>query len=310
MDALNNYSGGSLLPQKYYWIAENTNATISPTPAYSCCSQSWPYRAIGGATKSSAYPIRPMRYVTPDLSLTAYNSTTPPTNAGTYTITPSALVLANSVSTSNYASIIYKSSQFTINKAVQDSLTITTMLGSYNGGTSTLNLTTKGGSDTGTVTYSIVSGGSAGGCSVSTNVLSFTSAGTCKVFATKAATINYLITNSDTTTITLSVFVSHQPVQTQQYPNQIPINGKNALDTTTVTIPDVTSVTSTGAGAYTIVGTGFTGVSRVVIGGTAVTIASSTSTTINITGASGLTGPLIIECSDGRMGPVPFWLIL
>jgi len=310
MDALNNYSGGSLLPQKYYWIAENTNATISPTPAYSCCSQSWPYRAIGGATKSSAYPIRPMRYVTPDLSLTSYNSTTPPTSAGTYTITPSALILANSVSTSNYSSIVYKFSQFTINKAVQDSLTITSKLGPYNGGTSTLSLTTTGGSDTGTVTYSIVSGGSASGCSVSTNVLSFTSAGTCKVVATKAATLNYLVTFSDTVTITLSQFVSNQPVQTQQYPNQIPINGKNSLDTTTVTIPDVTSVTSTGAGTYTIVGTGFTGVSRVVIGGTEVTISSSNATSINISGAAGLIGPLIIECSDGRMGPVPFWLIL
>jgi hypothetical protein len=310
MDALNNYSGGSLLPQKYYWIAANIDATIAPTPAYSCCSQSWPYRAVGGATKNSAYPIRPMRYVTPDLSLTSYNSTTPPTNAGTYTITPSTLVLANNVDTSNYVSVIYRSSTFTINAGIQDTLTITSKLGSYNGGTSTLKLTTTGGTDTGTVSYAIVSGGSASGCSISTNVLSFTSAGTCKVVATKAATINYLVAFSDTVTITLSAFISHQPVQTQQYPNQIPINGKNALDTTTVTIPDVTSVTSTGAGAYTIVGTGFTGVSRVVIGGSAVTIASSTSTTINITGASGLTGPLIIECSDGRMGPVPFWLIL
>jgi hypothetical protein len=310
MDALNNYSGGSLLPQKYYWIAENTNATISPTPAYSCCSQSWPYRAIGGATKSSAYPIRPMRYVTPDLSLTSYNSTTPPTNAGTYTINPSSLVLANNVDTSNYVSVIYRSSTFVINKAVQDSLTITSKLAPYNGGTSTMKLTTIGGTDTGTVTYAIVSGGSASGCSVSTNVLSFTSAGTCKVVATKAATLNYLVIYSDTVTITLSQFVSNQPVQTQQYPNQIPINGKNSLDTTTVTIPDVTSVTSTGAGTYTIVGTGFTGVSRVVIGGTAVTISSSNATSINISGAAGLIGPLIIECSDGRMGPVPFWLIL
>jgi hypothetical protein len=315
MDALNNYSSGSLLPQKYYWIAANTDATVAPTPAYSCCGQNWPYRAIGGATKDSFYPIRPMRYVTPDTSLAAYISTTPPSSAGTYTITPSALVLANSVSTSNYDSIFYKSSQFTINKAVQDSLTITTKLGSYNGGTSTLNLTTKGGSDTGTVIYSIVAGGSASGCSVSTNILSFTSAGTCKVFATKAATVNYLITYSDTVTITLSVFVSHQQTQTQSVPTQIPINGKNSLETVTATIPDVTGVSQTapppsGVGTYTIVGTGFTGVSRVSIGGTDVTIVSSTATTINVSGAAGLTGPLMIECSDGRMGPVPFWLIL
>ena len=309
LDALNNYSNG-ILTQKFYWVAWDTSANVAQTPAYGFGGNAWPYRAIGGANKTDQYSIRPMRYVTPNANLMSYNSTTPPTNAGTYKITPSALVLANNVDTSNYVSINYQSSTFTINKNIQETLTITSKLGSYNGGTTSMQLTTKGGTDTGTVTYAIVSGGSASGCSISTNVLSFTSAGTCKVVATKAATINYLIAYSDTVTITLSAFISHQPVQTQSVPTQLPINGKNSLDTTTATIPDVTSVTSTGAGAYTIVGTGFTGVNRVVIGGSVVTIASSTSTTINITGASGLTGPLIIECSDGRLGPVPFWLIL
>ena len=318
MDALNNYSSGSLLPQKYYWIAANTNATISPTPAYSCCSQSWPYRAIGGATKSSSYPIRPMRYVTPDASLTAYNSTTPPTSAGTYKITPSALVLANNVDTSNYVSIIYQSSTFVINKNIQDTLTITSKLGSYNGGTSSMQITTIGGTDTGTVTYAIVSGGSASGCSVSTNVLSYTSAGTCKVVATKAATINYLIAYSDTVTITLSAFVSRQQTQTQQYPNQIPINGKNSLETTTATVPVITSVTYQAEywvdamnhvlASYTINGSGFTGATRVLLNFTEKTFYLNSDSNINIS-ASDMTlpGPLFIECSDGRNGPSPFY---
>jgi uncharacterized repeat protein (TIGR02059 family) len=318
MDALNNYSGGSLLPQKYYWIAENTNATISPTPAYSCCSQSWNYRAIGGATKSSAYPIRPMRYVTPDLSLTSYNSTTPPTNAGTYTINPSSLVLANNVDTLNYVSVIYRSSTLVINKAVQDSLTITSKLAPYNGGTSTMKLTTIGGTDTGTVTYAIATGGTASGCSVSTNVLSFTSAGTCKVVATKAATINYLVAYSDTVTITLSAFISHQPVQTQQYPNQIPINGKNSLETTTATIPVITSVTYQPRyspapyvfveASYTINGSGFTGATRVLVNFVSVPFYLNSDTNINITATDVPNpGPLFIECSDGRSGPSPFY---
>jgi hypothetical protein len=173
-----------------------------------------------------------------------------------------------------------------------------------------MKLTTLGGNETGTVTYSIATGGTASGCSVTTEVLTVTSAGTCNLVATKAATLNYLITFSDTVTVTFSQFVSSQQRETQLVPTQLPINGENSLETTTVTVPVVTSVTSTGAGSYTIVGTGFTGVISVLIGGTPVTIASSNSTTINITGADGLTGPLFIECSDGRMGPVPFWLIL
>jgi hypothetical protein len=173
-----------------------------------------------------------------------------------------------------------------------------------------MKLTTLGGNETGTVTYSIAPGGTAGACSVTTNVLTVTSAGTCNLVATKAATLNYLVTFSDTVTVTFSLFVSNQQTQTQLYPTMLPINGANGLETTTATVPAVTSVTSIGAGSYTIVGTGFTGASSVLIGGTPVTIASSDSTTINITGAAGLTGPLFIECSDGRMGPVPFWLIL
>jgi hypothetical protein len=267
---------------------------------------------IGSQNKGQAtlyWPIRAFSQLLPTLQ--SYGpTTTPPTNAGTYTVTPSNLTLTSGISTSNYTFINYLLSDFTINKARQDTLTITSKLAPYNGGTSTMKLTTAGGSDTGTVTYTIVSGGTATGCSISSNVLSYRSAGTCRLTATKATTLNYLISYSETVTITLSAFVSNQQTQTQLYPTMLPINGANSLETTTVTIPAVTSVTSTGAGSYTIVGTGFTGASSVLIGGTPVTIASSDSTTINITGAAGLTGPLFIECSDGRMGPVPFWLIL
>ena len=256
--------------------------------------------------------IRPVRYFTSDLNeAQSYGpTTTPPSNAGTYTVTPSNLTLIGGISTSNYTYINYLSSEFIINKAAQDSLTISSKLAPYISNPTTMKLTTLGGSDTGTVTYAIVSGGGASGCSVSSNVLTVTSFGTCKLVATKAATLNYLVISSDTATVTFTQFISYQQTQTQSVPTQLPINGKNSLDTTTATIPEVTSVTSTGAGAFTIAGSGFTGVNSVIIGGTSVTISSSTSTSINITGAAGLTGPLLIECSDGRMGPVPFWLIL
>jgi hypothetical protein len=265
----------------------------------------------GQTNKNLAVAYRPVRAFNPTfVSEVNYGpSTTKPTGAGTYIITPSALTFTDGA-ISNYVFPKYETSTLTINKAGQDTLTITSRVAPFNGGSSTMKLITSGGTDTGTVTYTIATGGTASGCSVTTDVLTVTSAGTCNLVATKAATLNYLITFSDTVTVTFSQFVSSQQRETQLVPTQLPINGENSLETTTVTVPVVTSVTSTGAGSYTIVGTGFTGVISVLIGGTPVTIASSNSTTINITGAAGLAGPLFIECSDGRMGPVPFWLIL
>ena len=263
----------------------------------------------GFGAKTNIRYIRPVRYFTSDSQVLPASqsygpTTTPPTNAGTYTVTPSNLTLTSGILTSNYASINYLSSDFTINKASQDALTITSNLASYNGGISTMKLTTAGGSDTGTVTYTVVSGGSASGCSVSTNVLSFSSVGTCRLTATKAATLNYLITYSDTVTITLSVFVSSQQVQTQSVPTQLPITGANSLETTTVTaaLLTITNVVTISSGSYTVTGTGFTNVSIVRIGGTDLVLNTNytvpSATTISITNADGLVGPLFISLSD------------
>jgi hypothetical protein len=164
-----------------------------------------------------------------------------------------------------------------------------------------------GGSDIGAVTYSIASGGSASGCSISGSQLSVNSAGTCNLVATKAATSNYLIAYSDTATVTFTQYISYQPVQTQSVPTQLPISGKNDLDLTqTLTVPAVTGVFLVGS-TYEINGTGFTGVNRVVIGGAEAIISSSTSTKIVISSADLMPGPLFIECSDGRIGPSPFY---
>jgi hypothetical protein len=269
--------------------------------------------------KNLAIAYRPIRAFNPTYtsSVNYGPSTTKPTGAGTYTITPSALTFSDGA-LSNYISVRYETSTLTINKAQQDTLTITSKLAPYNGGTSTMKLTTAGGTDTGTVTYAIVSGGTASGCSISSNELSYTSAGTCKVVATKAATLNYLISYSDTVTITLSAFVSNQQVQTQSVPTQLPINGANGLETTTATIPVITSVTYQAAyspapyvfvaASYTINGSGFTGATRVLLNFEEKSFYLNSDSNINIL-ASDMTlpGPIFIECSDGRSGPSPFY---
>jgi hypothetical protein len=301
MDALNNYANGALT-QKAYWVSADTSTSNAVLATYS----NWPSRTLSSSAKSGMNSMRPMRYVTPLANLYSSETTSKPTSAGTYIITPKDLVLANNVDTSNYVTVLYQSSEFIINKAPQDTLNITSKMAPYNGGTSRMKLTTTGGTDTGTVTYAIVSGGTASGCSISSNELSYTSAGTCKVVATKAATLNYLITYSDTVTITLSAFVSNQQVQTQSVPTQLPINGANSLETSTVTaaLLTITGVTNSGGGAYTIAGTGFTNVSVVRIGGTDLVLSTNytvTSTTaISITNAAGLVGPLFIYLSDGQ----------
>jgi uncharacterized repeat protein (TIGR02059 family) len=263
--------------------------------------------AVSGQTnKNLAVAYRPVRAFNPiyTSSVNYGPSTTKPTNAGTYTITPSALVLANNVDTSNYVWVDYRTSTFTINKARQDTLTVSSVLGVYETGTTTMKITTLGGSDTGTVTYAIASGGSASGCSVSSDVLTVTSVGTCKLVATKFATLNYLIAYSDTATITFTRFIE-RPLQVQLYPTMIPLNQGNALETTTVTSSTLTisAITRTGAGAYTITGTGFTNIELVTIGGAPVSGSNYTRVsekTLTLSGVSSFMGPLLIRLADGQ----------
>jgi hypothetical protein len=220
-------------------------------------------------------------------------------NAGTYSF--------NVVSTDSFLATGSKAITVTVNKAAQDRLTISSVTGVFQNTPSVMQLLHVGGSDTGTVTYSIASGGSASGCSLTGSQLSVNSAGTCNLVATKDATSNYLIAYSDTATVTFTQYISYQPVQTQSVPTELPISGKNDLDLTqTLTIPAVTGVFLVSS-TYEINGTGFTGVNRVVIGGAEASILSSTSTKIVISSAGLMPGPLFIECSDGRIGPSPFY---
>jgi hypothetical protein len=264
--------------------------------------------AVSGQTnKNYVGYYRPIRAFNPiyTSSISYGPSTTKPTDAGTYTITPSALTFTNGAA-ANYTAITYRTSTVTINKASQSTLSLTSRVGVFSANPSTMKLITSGGNDTGTVTYAISSGGSALNCTISGDQLTVTSTGTCLVAATKAATNNYLVITSDTVTVTFNLFVAHQPIQTQQVPTQLPINGANSLETTTATIPMITSI-SLLAGVYQVNGTGFSGVSRVTIGGVDVTYTYVSPTQINIPTGAGVTegSRIVIECTDGRRGPSP-----
>jgi len=128
----------------------------------------------------------------------SYNSTTAPTNAGVYTITPSA---ANfTVGSLSGYSITYDTGTLTIARASQSALALSSTSSTY---LTNLKLLTTGGSDIGVVSFSVDNSGTAG-CSISnSDSLTSTTAGTCQVVATKAGTSNYLPTY-DTQTITFS----------------------------------------------------------------------------------------------------------
>lgn len=92
------------------------------------------------------------------------------------------------------------STSFSIVRAAQGALTVTSTSGTY--GTA-LSLTTSGGSGTGAVTYSAANG-TALGCTVSGSSLTVTQAGTCLVTATKAEDASYSATSSPQTTVTFA----------------------------------------------------------------------------------------------------------
>ena len=127
------------------------------------------------------------------------SSPTAPTNAGSYTITPSAATFSVG-SASNY-SITYETATLTVSKASQGALTITTSTSKYG---TPLNLRTSGGSGTGALSFAITSAGTASGCSISTETLTVSSFGTCKVTATKALDTNYNVVSSAETIITFA----------------------------------------------------------------------------------------------------------
>ena len=219
--------------------------------------------------------------------------------AGTYNL--------NVIGTDSNLAFGSKAITVTVNRARQDTLTITSTSGSFNGVGSRLGLMFIGGSDTGTVTYAITSGGTASGCSIDGTTLVVNSTGTCQVTVSKAATNNFLIATSEIATITFSQFVSYQPVQTQSVPTQIPLSGQNILDLTQqLTVPAITGIFTVGS-TYEINGAGFTGAVRVMIGGTDATIISTTPTKIIISNSGVMPGPIFIECDDGRIGPSPFY---
>jgi hypothetical protein len=118
-------------------------------------------------------------------------------DAGQYDVLQGTLTDANNP---NYT-ITFVSKKFTIGRAAQATITITTVSKTY--GTN-LTLAISGGSGDGAVSYSLSANGA--GCSITGGVLTSTgNAGTtCSVTATKAQSLNYLEGSSSATVVTVA----------------------------------------------------------------------------------------------------------
>ena len=167
-----------------------------------------------GATVTSSYTISGLEgsdsdsgvtYTYAGTGSTTYTgSQTAPVNAGTYSVTPSAVTLSSGL-TSNY-SITYTAANLTINKATQAVLTAVPSVSSVTyqptPNEPTISLSSLGGSGTGTVSYTVTS--TSGICSISGATLTALLAGTCTVVATKAESANFVSRDSAAITITVN----------------------------------------------------------------------------------------------------------
>ena len=244
-----------------YWSSTENSSSVMKSLDN---SGSWVMGAVN-KSDSTHNMVRPVRMFTACHSVdscTAYSSTTMPTNAGTYRLTPSALTLSSG-DLSNYQGVTYASGLLTINKVNQTPITI----GQYDAfpGISTYPLNVYGGTGTGVMRRTLTSAGTAS-C-VLTNIMFITAStpGKCEVRVTKAADFNY---NMETATATIYwiQFVNRYTNSGPTSPTDLALSGGTALEKRTYETFTVlsfanetgTAVTSIKANTkLRVIGTGF-----------------------------------------------------
>jgi hypothetical protein len=217
------------------------------------------YWSIGATTKSEANRnmTRPIRAFS-EGEIATVTFSTPPTDAGTYTVKASSLALSSG-SLSDYQGVSYTDGSLLINRAQQSPLVIAQYAAVFG---TPYQIMIYGGSGTGALTETVTAG-TALGCTINGDTLTSTTVGTCQLFATKARDRNY-----ETATATAFVYflnyVANQPSPSPSSGSGIALSGVTSVETSTVQPPAITGLStltlSLGAGGtFTITGTGFSG---------------------------------------------------
>ncbi len=290
--SLIGFGAGTAANDYNYWGSFEGTADIAASLV--------PNSGVGGQNKADAIPYWPIRAFSP--TATAYSSsTTAPTNAGTYVITPSSLTLGGGASVDNYVAIIYETSTVTINKANQSIFSNYGSLEAILGNTFTIY--PFGGNGDGAV-YLAISNGTATGCSAGLSTVTAATAGTCILTITKSANENYNQAQASFS-IQFNYFVPAAAAPTSSRPTEIAIASSPAWSSTATAVPSITSFSPTSGPVGTVVtitGVGLDGVNAVRIGRralTSVTGVSSTSVTAVIP-AGAASGPLVVANSFGN----------
>lgn len=195
-------------------------------------------------------------------------------------------ITASQAGNANYNAAADVTQTFTVARAAQAALSMTSASSAVYG--QTITLAASGGSGTGALSFSVTSPAGVGRCSLNGTTLTLGNAGSvCKVQATKAQDANYLLTTSAEQTITISqagqtlAFTSTVP--TAPLPNDTYSPAASSISTVTGSASGVVP-TFTVAGACTIAG----GVVTFTVTGNCTVTASGASNT-NFTAAAAVT---------------------
>ena len=274
-----------------YWSSTEGNSSTA--------SSLVPWAGVGGQNKDVATPYLPIRAFSATVS-TYSSSVSAPTNAGSYLITPSALVLAGGISTDYYTATIYETATLTINKASQSAFTTYQTLSGIFG--TAFNIYKYGGSGDGEETVTVTNG-TATGCVLNGTVLTVATAGTCIITATKATSENHLEATS-TFTIILYFFVPETTVPVSTSPTEIAVSITNGWNINPSIGPTITGISPSSGPVGTVVtitGIGMDGVDVIKIGRrvlTSITGISSTSVS-GVIPSGATTGPILVSNALG-----------
>jgi hypothetical protein len=274
-----------------YWSSTEADTWIA--------SSLVPWAGVGGQNKAQATPYLPIRAFSPT-STTFESPIASPTNAGRYRITPSALALANGITTDYYVATVYETATLVINKATQSAFTNYSTLSGVFG--SAFPIFKYGGSGDGTESIETTNG-SATGCSLDGILLSATTAGTCSVSATKESSENYLQYDS-LFSVFLYNFVAQGAAPVSTMPTQIAISIANGVTINPIIGPFITGISPSSGPVgttVTVTGTGMTGVDVIKIGRknlTSVIVIDATTVT-GVIPAGATSGPIFVSNSAG-----------
>ncbi len=209
----------------------------------SLVTSSW---GIGATVKSESGKnyMRPIRaFSESQVGIVTYS--TPPTDAGTYTVQASALALTSG-SLSDYQGVIYTDGTLLINRAQQQPLVIAQYGATFG---VPYKVMIFGGSGTGALTETVTAG-TASGCTISGDTVTSTTVGTCQLYATKAQDRNYETATANSTLYFL-LFVANQPAPAPSGGSTVALGGATSITVDANVAPTITSLSTYTATAGT-----------------------------------------------------------